>query len=72
MVWTRVQKQKHKRLMNHAKTRPKEGYKGKWQMEATNSDEPFNNVEEGLKISYLSVHDRAQNRLYIGQKYYAR
>ena len=41
-------------------------------MKASNSNEPFNNVEVGLKISYFSVHDRAQNSLYIGQKYYTR
>ena len=45
IVQTKVQKHKHKGLTNHAKMRPKEGYKGKWQMEATNSDEPFDNVE---------------------------
>ena len=41
-------------------------------MEVPNSDEPFFNVEEGLKISYFTVYDRAQNRLYIGQKYHAK
>ena len=41
-------------------------------MEATNSNEPFNNVEEGLKISNSSVYDMPQNRLYISLKYYAR
>ena len=44
-VLKRAQKQKHKRLTNHAKMRPKEGYKGKWKIEASNSNEPFNNVE---------------------------
>ena len=47
-VRTRAQKQKHKRLTNHAKMRPKEGYKGKWKIEASNSNEPFNNIEEEL------------------------
>ena len=44
-VRTKAQKYKHKGLTNHAKIRPKEGYKGKWQMEASKSEEPFNNVE---------------------------
>ena len=44
IVRTRAQKQKHKRLTNHAKTEPKERYKSKWQMEASNSDEHFKNV----------------------------
>ena len=52
--------------------RPKEGYKGKWKIEATNSDQPFKNVEEGLKISFFTVYDMPQNNLYIGQKYYTR
>ena len=51
---------------------PKKGYKGKWKIEASKSDEPFNNVEEGLKISYFTVYDMPQNNLYIGQKYYTR
>ena len=67
-VRTRAQKYKHKRLTNQAKIRPKEGYKGKWQMEASNSDEPFNNVEERLKISHFTVYDRAQKSLHIGLK----
>ena len=67
-VRTKVHKHKHKGLTNHAKMRPKEGYKGKWQMEATNSDEPFNNVEEGLKINFFTVQNRAQNSLHIGLK----
>ena len=41
-------------------------------MEATNSDEPFNNVEEGLKISNFSFYDMPQNSLHVGQKYYTR
>ena len=72
IVRTRAQKQKHKRLTNHAKMEPKERYKGKWKMEASNSDDPFNNVEEWLKIINFTVHNRAQNSLYIGQKYYTR
>ena len=51
---------------------PKEGYKGKWKIEASKSDEPLNNVEEGLKISNFTVYDIPQNNLYIGQKYYTR
>ena len=41
-------------------------------MKVSNSNEPFNNVEEGLKISHFTVYDRAQNSLYTGLKYYAR
>ena len=41
-------------------------------MEASNSEEPFNNVEEGLKISHFTVYNQAQNSLQIGLKYYAR
>ena len=44
-VWTKGQKQKQKRLINHAKIEPKKGYKGKWKIEASNSDDPFNNIE---------------------------
>ena len=41
-------------------------------MEASKSDEPFNNVEYGLKMSHFTVYDRAQNSLHVGQKYYTR
>lgn len=44
-VRTSAQKQKHNRVTNHAKMRPKERYKGKWKIEASKSDESFNNVE---------------------------
>ena len=37
--------------------RTKEGYKDKWHMEVPNSNEPFFNVEEGLKISLISVYN---------------
>ena len=37
-----------------------------------NSDEPFFNVEEGLKKSLLTVYVMPQNRLHIGQKLHAR
>ena len=50
----------------------KKGYNDKWHMEVPNSDEPFFNVEERLKISSLTVYNMPQNRLHIGQKYYAR
>ena len=50
----------------------KEGYNDKWHMEVPNSDEPFFNVEAGLKIISLTVYIMLQNRLNIGQKYYAR
>ena len=39
------QKQKHHRLINHAKKGRKEGYNGKWHVEISNGDDPFNNVE---------------------------
>ena len=54
-VRTKVQKQRHNRLINHAKMGTNEGYNDKWHMEVPNSDEPFFNVEEGLKISSLTV-----------------
>ena len=72
VVRNKAQKQKHKRLINHAKIWLKKRYKGKCHMEASNSDDPFNNVEEGLKISYFTVYNRAQNNLHVGQKYYTR
>ncbi|GMQ10558.1 hypothetical protein CsSME_00053509 [Camellia sinensis var. sinensis] len=50
-----VQKWEHNRLINHAKMGTKERYNDKWHMEVPNSDEPFLNVEEGLKISLFTV-----------------
>ena len=50
----------------------KEGYNDKWHMEVPNSDEPFFNVEEGLKISLSTVNTPLQNRSHTVQKYYAR
>ena len=41
-------------------------------MEVPNKDEPFFNVEEGLKISLFTVYNMLQNRLHMGQKYYAK
>ena len=41
-------------------------------METPNNVEPFSNVEEGLKISSLTVYIMLQNRSHTGQKYYAR
>ena len=41
---------------------PKRGYKGKYNMEASNSVAPFVNVEEGLKISILTVYNMLQNK----------
>ena len=49
----------------------KEGYNGKYNMEAPNSVEPFYNVVEGLKISQLTVHDMLRNNLNIGQTNHA-
>ena len=45
---------------------PKREYKGKYNMEVPNSVEPFFNVEEGLKISLLTVHEKLQNRSHVG------
>ena len=52
--------------------RGKEGYNGRWHIETSNGDEPFNNVEEGLKISTLTVYNMPQNRSHTSQKYHAR
>ena len=41
-------------------------------MEDSNSDEPFYNVEEGLKISLFTVYNMLQNRLHMSLKYYTR
>ena len=41
-------------------------------MEDSNSDEPFYNVEEGLKISLFTVYNMLQNRLHTGLKCYTR
>ena len=71
-VRTKVQKQKLNRLINLAKMGSKDGYQSKWYMVAPNSDNPFNNVEEGLKMSYFTVYNMPQNSLHIGQKYYTR
>ena len=43
---------------------PKREYKGMYNMEVPNSVEPFFNVEEGLKISLLTVDIILQNRLH--------
>ena len=68
LVRTKVQKQQHQGLPRHTKMGPKRGYKGKYNMEVSNSVEPFFNVEEGLKISLFTVCIMLQNRLHIGQK----
>ena len=68
----KVEKQNLNKLINHAKMGTKEGYNGKWYMEVPNSGEPFFNVEEGLKISLLTVYIMLQNRLHMGQNYYAK
>ena len=46
----------------------KERYNDKWHMEVPNSDEPFFNVEKGLKISLSTVYIMLQNRSHISQK----
>ena len=46
----------------------KEEYKGEYNMEVPNSVEPFFNVEEGLKISLISVYNMLENRFLMGQK----
>ena len=43
----------------------KDGYKDKWNMEVSNNDEPFFNVEEGLKIILLTVYVVLQNKSHI-------
>ena len=50
----------------------KEGYNDKWHMEVPKSDEPFFNVEEGLKIRNFIVYNMPQNRSHASQKYYAK
>ena len=44
---------------------PKRGYKEKYNMEVSNSVEPFFSVEEGLKISLLTVYNMLQNKSHI-------
>ena len=46
----------------------KEEYKGKYNMEVPNGVEPFFNVEEGLKISLISVYNKLENKFLMGQK----
>ena len=43
-------------------------YKGRYNMEVPNGVEPFFNVEEGLKISLISVYNMLKNRFLMGQK----
>ena len=51
--------------------RGKEGYNGRYNMEAPNKVDPFYNVVEGLQIILLTVHDTLQNNLHIGQTNHA-
>ena len=44
----------------------KEEYKGRYNMEIPNGVEPFFNVEEGLKMSLISVYNMLKNRLLTG------
>ena len=44
------------------------GYNYKWHMEASNGEGPFNNVEEGPKISTFTDYIMLKNRLLMGQK----
>ena len=37
-------------------------------METPNNVEPFSNVEEGLKISLISVYNMLENKFLMGQK----
>ena len=37
-------------------------------MEAPNNVEPFSYVEEGLKISLMSVYNMLKNKFLMGQK----
>ena len=50
----------------------KEGYNDKWHVEVPNCDEPFFNIEEGRKVSSLTIYIMLQNRSHTGQKYYVR
>ena len=43
-------------------------YNGRYNMEAPNGVEPFFNVEEGLKISLISVYHMLENKFLMGQK----
>ena len=44
----------------------KEEYKGRYNMEVTNGVEPFFYVDEGLKMSLISVYNMLKNRLLTG------
>ena len=46
----------------------KEGYNYKWYMGTQNNVETFSYVEEGLKISLMSVYNMLENKLLMGQK----
>ena len=48
--------------------RGKEGYNGRWHIETSNGDGPFNNVEEGPKISTFTDYTMLKIRLLKGQK----
>ena len=52
----------------HAKLGPKGGYKGKYNMEASNGEGPFKNVEEGPNISTFKDYIMLKNRLLMVQK----
>ena len=52
--------------------RGKEGYNGRWHIETSNGDGPFNNVEEGPKISTFTVYRMLKNRSHMGLKYHAK
>ena len=48
--------------------RPNKGLNYKCHMETPKNVEPFSNVEEGLKISLISVYNMLENKLLMGQK----
>ena len=59
-------------LIFHAKTKGKTWIQSNLHMEHENKVEPFFNVEEGLKISTISVHEMLQIRSHIGQIFNAK
>ena len=48
--------------------RPNKGLNYKCYMATPTNVEPFSNVEEGLKISLISVYNMLENKLLMSQK----
>ena len=51
---------------------PNKGYNYKWHMEASNGEGPFNNVEEGPKISTFPVYSMAKQWTKTGKNKHAK